>query len=104
MRNRCVASVSVAVLMAACSSERMPSEKPYSLPAEVTLDAHAERGPQGELYIIGSTNFPDGMKMWVHVGRPKAIAFDNGVHVRASKFTTSGLWEEVRNQIGRAHV
>jgi len=28
----------------------------------------AERGPQGEIYISGTTNLPDGMKMWVVLG------------------------------------
>ena len=67
------------------------------MPAEMTLEAHALRGPEGELYITGTTNFPDGMKIWVHVGFPKPVALDDDVRISNSKFQTKALWQEIPN-------
>jgi hypothetical protein len=68
------------------------------------LDAHADRGPEGEIYVVGSTNLPDGTKLWVHVesgrlplGAPKAIAFDDDVSVRKGNIGTGALWQEIPN-------
>lgn len=81
-----------------CSSEPKPANPAaYTLPPELVIEAHALRGPEGELYIVGSTNFPDGMKMWVHVGAPKVIASDDDVRVHNSKFETKALWQQVSN-------
>ncbi len=85
------------LLVGSCSSKTNSSAPRYTLPAEPTLEAHALRGPEGESYIVGSTNLPDGMKMLVHVGAPKVIASDNRVHVHNSKFETITLWEIVPN-------
>jgi hypothetical protein len=53
--------------------------------------------------ISGTTNLPDGLKMWIHVedgklplGAPKSIAFDE-VYVQNGKFSTQPLWMEVPN-------
>ena len=43
--------------------------KAYVLPADFFLNPVAEREPQGEIYISGTTNLPDGMQMWVVLGR-----------------------------------
>jgi len=85
----------LALIVAGCSSEPERSVRPYSLPAEMTLEAHALRGPEGESYIVGSTTFPDGMKMRVHVGAPKVIASDDDVRIHNSKFETKALWQEI---------
>jgi hypothetical protein len=69
----------------------------YTLPPELILGAHAVRGPEGELYIVGSMNFPDGMKMWVNVGAPDVIASDDDVQVYNSKFETRALWQRIPN-------
>jgi hypothetical protein len=86
------------VLLAACSSHpshpgsasapRSAQAKPYVLPAEFSLKPTAERGSQGEIYISGTTNFPDEMKMWVDVGRKKARqdAFVGGGKFRSGPF------------------
>jgi hypothetical protein len=59
----------------------------------LALDADAERGPQGEIFIVGRTNFPDGMKMWVEVpSGQKQAASDSNVIVRDGRFRTAGLW------------
>jgi hypothetical protein len=89
--------VSLGLLLTGCSYENPSSKEHYTLPAELHLDTRAQRGPQGETYIVGTTNFPDGMKLWVHVGIPKVTASDDSVHVLDSKFITSGLWQEVSN-------
>jgi hypothetical protein len=84
------------LLLSACSSQpsrpasaaRPASQKPYVLPQEFSLKPIAERGSQGEIYISGTTNFPDGMKMWVDVGRKKVRqdAFVRGGRLRSGPF------------------
>src|ERR1700735_160117 len=72
--------------------------KPYVLPADFTLNAHAERGSEGEIYIVGSTNFPDGLKMWIHVeSGAREIAGDDNVTVQNSRFKTIGLLKSSLN-------
>jgi hypothetical protein len=80
-----------------CSSGPKPKPAVYKLPPELVIKAHAIRGPEGESYIVGSTNFPDGMKMWVHVGAPKVIAYDDDVRIHNSKFETKALWQKSSN-------
>jgi len=79
---------------------------PYRLPAEFSLEAHAVRGPEGDLSIVGSTNVPDGMKMWVYVGDSTLLLCDTCIYknfvdgdvwIRNSKFETIALWEKIRN-------
>ena len=41
--------------------------KNYQLPSEIFLDAIAERGSEGEIYISGTTNLPDGMRIGVEI-------------------------------------
>jgi hypothetical protein len=78
-------------------SQQERAKRAYALPAELTLNAHAERGPEGEVTIVGSTNFPDGMKMSVEVRRPgKSLASDDSF-VRNGSFRTAGLLEQFPN-------
>jgi len=77
------------------------SVKRYVLPDEVTLKADVARGPEGEMVVTGSTNFPDGLKLSIDVesGRPpKVIAGDGEVLVRNGTFHTRPLWAEVLNK------
>jgi len=82
--------------------------KPYTLPTEMLLDAHAERGPEGEIYVVGATNFPVGMKLGVWVfpmGSRKAVSSDPNVYVNNAtlinmekgRIFTAGLWQEIPN-------
>jgi len=93
-------------LLGACSDspDRGTAARPYALPAELSLSAHAERGPEGEIYVVGSTNLPDGFKLWVHVesgrlprGAPRVVASDDGAVVRNSRFKTVALWSQAPN-------
>jgi len=93
-------------LLGACSDspDRVTAARRYTLPAELSLSTHAERGPEGEIYVVGSTNLPDGFKLWVHVesgrlprGAARVVASDDGVFVRNSRFKTVALWSQVPN-------
>jgi hypothetical protein len=90
--------VALCLLLSSCSSPSSPivnsapnsaAQKPYSLPAEFSIKPVAERGPESEIYISGTTNFPDGMKIWVVLGPKKAQqeAFVNG-----GKFRSGALY------------
>lgn len=70
--------------------------KPYVIPAEFSLKPVAERGPAGEIYISGTTNFPDGMKMWVIVGPKKA---QQDAFVRGGRFRSGPLYDNVPTPI-----
>jgi hypothetical protein len=103
-----------AVLMVGCSE--VPRSKPqpqlrqqneqaraYILPGEFVLESRAERGPEGEVYVEGSTNFPDGMKMWIQVeegklplGTPRVVAEDK-VFLQDGRFRTAALFAESKN-------
>lgn len=81
------------------------SVRRYVLPGEMTLKAEFRRGPEGEGLITGSTNFPDGFKLWVHIesgrlplGASKVIAGDDKVVVRDGMFRTTPLWVEAPNK------
>jgi hypothetical protein len=77
------------------------SVKRYVLPDEVTLKADVARGPEGEMVVTGSTNFPDDLKLSINVesGRPpRSIAGDDRVLVRNGTFHTKRLWAEVLNR------
>jgi hypothetical protein len=87
--------------LSGCSSESSPvsnsasqsaPQKTYVLPAEFSIKPVAERGPEGEIYISGTTNFPDGMKMWVALG-PKKVQQD--VFVKGGTFRSGPLYQGV---------
>ncbi len=81
--------------LGACSSEprSQPAgatpQKPYALPAEFFLKPVAERGPEGEIYISGTTNLPDGLKMWVILGPKKA---QQDAFVKGGRFRSGALY------------
>ena len=106
------------VLYAGCSrrSEQKPTTKAYVLPEELTIAVHAERGPEGAgrgIHIVGSTNLPDGVKMWVQVedGRlPPCTArvkkhdnTDYKVIIKNGQFRTIDLWDIDKPFSGGTH-
>jgi len=113
--NRLVA-VSLLIASAAifgCSSSSNPNQnsstvtsppKPFVRTADLFLTGHADRTNNGQVVISGTTNLPDGLKMWVDVeaghlplGAPKVVAGDEDVFVKDGKFNTVPLWLEVPN-------
>jgi hypothetical protein len=112
LKNVCMGLLILAVGLAsvACNSGRpnnAPSKKEpasYVLPSEFFLKPTVARGPEGEVYIEGTTNLPDGLIFNVDVippiGRePKPadylrgdLSLDRGVvTVRSGKFRSPGL-------------
>jgi hypothetical protein len=96
----------LALALLGCSkSPRATSEiKSYTLPAALTLDAHASRNEIGKVVISGTTNLPDGLHMWIEVedgrlplGAPKIVAQDDNVLVQNGKFATKPMWLSVPN-------
>jgi hypothetical protein len=47
--------------------ESSVASKTYTLPSEAFLDATAERGPEGEVFITCSTNLPDTLRIGVEL-------------------------------------
>jgi hypothetical protein len=87
----------ILLLLCGCSSgptsvSESATRKPYSLPADFFLNPVAERGPEGEIYISGTTNLPDGMQMWVVLGRKGAEqkTFVSGEHFRSGPHFEKG--------------
>ena len=39
----------------------------YQLPSDITIDTVAERGQDGQIFLSGSTNLPDGIKIGVEI-------------------------------------
>jgi hypothetical protein len=77
---------------------------PFSANNDLVIDASAARTEDGRVVISGTTNLPDGLKMWINVeegklplGAPKSIASDESVYVHDGKFSTQPLWMEVPN-------
>lgn len=60
----------------------------YAASGRFEIKPVAERGRGGEIYIAGTTNFPDGMKMWVELGPGKAR---ETVFVRGGRFRTEAF-------------
>ena len=78
----------------------------FSPLVDLVLDAQAERTEDGRVVISGTTNLPDGLKLWVAVeeghlplGAPKEIAGDESVYVNDGKITTKPLWLAVPNNL-----
>ena len=61
---------------------------PYTLPDNPTLTFQAERGPRGEIYIVGQTDLPDRLKLWVTLYDRKGrySTMDGKVFVGDGKF------------------
>lgn len=79
-------------------------KKPFSPLSVLFIEATPERTEDGRVVISGSTNLPDGLKLWVHVeegrlpqGAPKEVAGDDDVFVENGKFATKPLWFAVPN-------
>lgn len=66
--------LAIAVLSMACqrdsnrATESTPTSQKYQLPSDISLEALAERGPEGQVFITGSTNLPDGVRIGVEIG------------------------------------
>jgi hypothetical protein len=61
-----------AFLLMACNKDRDTIQSPvksneYVLPSEASLDATAERGPEGQIFITGSTNLPNSLRIGVEI-------------------------------------
>ncbi len=89
------------LFLAVCSSPAhasppQTSPKPYILPAEFSVAPVAQRGPQGEIYISGTTNFPDGMKMWVVLGSKRA---QQDAFVKGGQFRSGPLYQNAPTPI-----
>lgn len=56
----------------ACNKDRDTIQAPvkskeYVLPSNASLDATAERGPEGQIFITGSTNLPNNLRIGVEI-------------------------------------
>ncbi len=100
----CLLAVSAVTI--SCSDTPSPTQaaKPYVPPTALTLDAHTARTDDGRVVISGTTNLPDGLKMWIEVqegrlplGAPKVVASDDNVIVKDGKFASNPLWLAVPN-------
>jgi hypothetical protein len=100
----CLLAVSAVII--SCSDTPSPTlaAKPYVPPAALNLDAHTARMDDGRVVISGTTNLPDGLKMWIEVqegrlplGAPKVVASDDNVIVKDGKFVSNPLWLAVPN-------
>ena len=76
----------------------------FSPDRDLFIDASASRLVDGRIVISGSTNLPEGLKLWVNVeegklplGAPKSLAGDENVIVHSGKITTQPLWMAVPN-------
>jgi len=84
------------LLLGGCDSRTTPVTAPtkghYTVPAEIALEVSAERGNGGEIFIIGSTNLPDGMKIGAEVpfGK-KRLGQDFGIYISDGKFRSAGF-------------
>jgi hypothetical protein len=59
-------------LLMACNKDRDTVQSPvktkeYVLPSEASLDATAERGQEGQIFITGSTNLPNNLRIGVEI-------------------------------------
>lgn len=95
--NRIASACALFLLLSGCSSQPSPvsssaPQKAYVLPAEFSINPVAERGLEGEIYISGTTNFPDGMKMQLVLG-PEGAAQD--AFVRGASFRSGALYPDM---------
>jgi len=105
------AAVLVMLVVVACrestpSSAATPTQahKAFSPAADLFINASAVRAKDGRIVIEGTTNLPEGLKLWVNVeegklplGAPKSIAGDDHVVVHDGRFATQPLWMAVPN-------
>jgi hypothetical protein len=73
------------------STQPRPSAN-YVLPAEIKLNARAERGPEGETFIAGTTNLPDGTRLGVDIlAGQKIEAQDWHLVVKGGQFKSASF-------------
>ena len=73
----------------------MPSKSDYVLPGEITLEFSVERGDLGRIFVVGSTNLPDGTKLGAEVTEPGGgEAQDYKILVINGKFRSEGFTNE----------
>jgi len=103
--------LTASIILVGCSSTPsgqsntvLEAHKAYAVPSEFFLKAHADRGVDGGIVISGTTNLPDGLKIWVEIevgrlplGAPKVVSSDEDVFVKNGAFQTEALWLEVPN-------
>ncbi len=75
-------------------SQATPAKPPYVLPSKLFLQMEAARGTEGEIYIHGSTNLPDGMNIELEVVPTKIYG---EVTVQNGSFTTARLMAKAPN-------
>ena len=99
----CVLAASAVTISCSGTPSPIQAAKPYAQHA-LTLDAHTTRTDDGRVVISGTTNLPDGLKMWIEVqegrlplGAPKVVASDGNVIVKDGKFASNPLWLAVPN-------
>jgi hypothetical protein len=89
----------VAVLFLGCggspsSFQLAPTKPTYVLPSEFFLTTVVSRGPEGEIYIHGSTNLPDGMNIQVELVPTKVYG---EVTIQNGSFSTTRLMAKSLN-------
>jgi hypothetical protein len=68
------------------------AEHAYVLPAEIALDFGAERGDGGQVFIVGTTNLPDGTKLGAEVFvKHHLFAQDFDIFVSGGRFRSAGF-------------
>jgi hypothetical protein len=104
----CAIALLIVLVLIFVPSNKSPNTEPSAhvatLYQDVVLKAHGDREPDGAIVISGTTNLPNGLKMWVEIesghlplGAPKVVASDEAVYVKNGSFQTAPLWLEVPN-------
>jgi hypothetical protein len=74
------------------ASKEASAGRAYSLPANFKLDVAAERGPEGQVFIVGSTNLPDETKLSIETSRgQESGSGDSAVFVMNGHFRSAGF-------------
>lgn len=102
MRKSLLSVLGLAILFAGCegnpnSSQPAPAKSAYVLPSELFIKTTVSRGVEGEVYVHGSTNLPDGLNIAVELTPGKPVVGDT-VTVKDGRFTTGRLMTKVANR------
>lgn len=109
MKEWLIASLTCVVL-AGCTQSGPQSHtggKPpneYILPSDFFLNAQATRGSEGQIFVSGATNLPDGMKVSIEIDPGKKNSSSATLFVRAGKLLSDGLWTVVPNPNFRLYM
>jgi hypothetical protein len=76
------------------SPQTVRTKPAYTLPSKLFLRTEATRGPEGEIYIHGSTNLPHGLNIELEVTPTKVYG---EVTVQNGSFTSTGLMAKSPN-------